>query len=284
MKNLFGEKVPHTAIEILKAIPQLSDVVLVAFSGGNDSRVLAHVAAELWARPRGIDLRLAAIQTGLEMDGWRQSVEDYARWIGLPLEIYTGDGRKYYTKQVNKGGWPGNSKHGEVQIRLKGRAFRKMKKTHGKGLVILSGVRKAESARRARLVSPFSTRETINFVNPLFNWSDAKTYDWLDEHHIPPAPGRQWDCKCGATARNAGAEWAEIESKAPELHGYLTGLRPPCSWSWGEFDKGAHAAAAAISAGQTSIFDDDGSLESFPVCVNCWRDTAAQDEAALNEW
>ncbi|MGB4950986.1 MAG: phosphoadenosine phosphosulfate reductase family protein [Rhizobiaceae bacterium] len=281
MKNLFGEYTPYTETEILSGIEQLSPVVLVAFSGGNDSRVLAHVA-KAWAESSGIDLRLAAIRTGLQMDGWQRSVEDYADWICLPLEIYTGDGFASYQKYVEEYGFPGNAKHSQVQNRLKGRAFRKMKKAHGSGLVILSGIRKAESERRARLVSPYSEREGVRFVSPLFNWSDAKLYDYMDHHDIPAAAGKQWDCKCGATAKEADAEWAEIEAKAPKLHAQLCGLNNPSPWDWGKFDRHAHAIGRQLDAGQQWL--DDGSLESFPVCVNCWRDKAAQDGAALEEW
>ena len=283
--DLFGDSTPETDDEILAGIGDLSlsPVVLVAFSGGNDSRALA-IVAKTWAQRHGIDLRLAAIRTGLQMDGWESSVLAFARLAGLPVEFYTGQGRAYYTEFVEQFGWPGNAKHSQIQTRLKGRAFRRMKKHYGTGLVVLSGIRKAESIRRSRLVSPYSTREGGRFVNPLFNWPDSRVYDCLDANGLPYAPGRQWDCKCGATAEDPAGEWAEIERVAPELHGYLCSLQNPAPWQWGQYNPKTHLVVRQLDAGQMSMFDDDGSLEAFPVCVACWRDKAARAEQAANDW
>lgn len=281
---------PITPREIIHNAPYrpCASPVLLAFSGGNDSRALAHVMKHL-----GVSVELAAIDTGLSMDGWRQSVIDFAEWIDLPLSFWQGEGVDYYRSYVEANGFPGNAMHSQIQNRLKGRAYRKMfyarrtgtakaMASEGVGLWILSGIRKGESKKRELLKSPYSYRDGALFINPLFYWSNAQVADYLIDHGIPEAPGKQWDCKCGATVKDAGHEWGEIEGKAPALCGLLKSLYNPAPWQWGEFDKAAHGIEKQVAAGQQWL--DDGSIEAFPTCVNCARDLLADENSGLTEW
>jgi tRNA(Ile)-lysidine synthase TilS/MesJ len=292
MKDIFGNGIPTKPKEIIDNTPLLpcGDTVLLAFSGGNDSRTLAHVAKQLRLPYR---IELAAIDTGLAMDGWRQSVLDFSEWIGLPVSFWTGEGRDYYGGYVEEFGWPGNAQHSQIQNRLKGRAYRKMMLAHrsdteakmkaeGVSLWILSGIRKFESRKRQLLKSPYSYREGVQFINPLFYWTNAQVADYMIDHNIPESPGTQWDCKCGATVKNAVEELADIHKHSPCLRVYLESLDSPSPWTWGEFDATAHKIQQQVEAGQMWL--DDGSLESFPTCVTCVRDLIANDEAALSEW
>lgn len=295
MKNLFGETIPTTPSEILNNAPLQpcsENGVLLAFSGGNDSRVLAHVVKS-WFEKSPYKLELAAIDTGLAMDGWRQSVIDFSKWLVLPVSFWTGEGKEYYTDLVNQRGWPGNVAHSEVQNHLKGRAYRKMvydrradtetpSKAAGVAVWVLSGIRKYESQKRMLLKSPYSYREGAQFINPLFYWTNADVIDYMIDNDIPEAPGKQWDCKCGATVKNADAEWKDIEANAPCLRRYLESLDSQKPWGWGKFDKSAHASAKQAEAGQMWL--DDGSIESFPTCINCWRNLVADEESAMKEW
>jgi 3'-phosphoadenosine 5'-phosphosulfate sulfotransferase (PAPS reductase)/FAD synthetase len=290
MKNLLGEFIPTTPQQIIDRAPlrPCSTPVLLAFSGGNDSRVLAHVM-----KYAGLHVELAAIDTGLSMDGWRQSVMEFAAWIDLPVSFWQGEGVDYYRAYVEAHGFPGNAMHSQVQNRLKGRAYRKMfyarrtgaeleMKAAGVGLWILSGIRKGESRKRELLKSPYSWRDGVLFINPLFYWSNSKVIDYMIDHNIPEAPGKQWDCKCGATVKDAGNEWAEIEGKAPALCGLLKSLYNPMPWEWGQFDKAAHGVTQQVAAGQQWL--DDGSMEAFPTCVNCVRDLLADEAAGVEDW
>lgn len=296
MKNLLGEKLPVTPEEIIKNAPlqPCGDTVLLAFSGGNDSRVLAHVMKPIFSE-MPYQLELAAIETGLQMDGWKQSIIDFAEWIDLPVSFWTGEGRDYYGPYVSEFGWPGNSEHSKIQNRLKGRAYYKMMRQHRSGTAgkmkaenkavwILSGIRKFESRKRQLLKSPYSYREGVQFINPIFYWTNAQVIDYIIDHNIPDAPGAQWDCKCGATVKNADTEWHDIEQNAPCLREYLESLKNPMPWAWGRFNSAAHKAQKQIENGQQMLWEDDGSLESFPTCVTCVRDLLAEDERALEDW
>jgi tRNA(Ile)-lysidine synthase TilS/MesJ len=69
MKNLLGEKLPIIPDEIIKNAPlkPCGKTILLAFSGGNDSRVLAYVIKNLHLP---YDVELVAIETELAwMDG-----------------------------------------------------------------------------------------------------------------------------------------------------------------------------------------------------------------------
>lgn len=280
MRNVFGEKIPTLPSEIIEYSPlkPCGAKILIAFSGGNDSRVMAHVIRSLGLP---YELELVAIETKLGMDGWKQSVIDYSEWIGIPVSFWVGEGRDYYGSYVEAYGWPGNAEHSKIQNRLKGRAYRKMMlanrtgtegqmKKRGESVWILSGIRKYESQKRMLLKSPYSYREGAQFINPLFYWLNSDIEKYLQQHNIPPAPGKQWDCKCGATVKNAAAEWEEIEEKAPCLRRYLESLDNPMPWEWGEFDSNTSKTLKQIDAGQ--MWFDDGTIESFPTCINCVRD------------
>lgn len=290
MQNLLGEFIPTSPQEIIDNAPlrPCSKPILLAFSGGNDSRTLAHVM-----KYAGVDVELAAIDTGLSMDGWRQSVLDFAEWINLPVSFWQGEGADYYRAYVEKYGFPGNPMHSQIQNRLKGRAYHKMfmarrtdtegaMKAEGVGLWILSGIRKGESRKRELLKSPYSYREGALFINPLFYWSNAQVADYLIDNNIPEAPGKQWDCKCGATVKDAYREWREIEGKAPALCALLKSIHNPMSWQWAQFDEAAHAYAQQVAAGQQWL--DDGSMESFPTCVRCVRDLIADEQSGAEDW
>lgn len=276
--NLFNEIVPVTPHEILEHCPtrpHAQNAALLAFSGGNDSRCLAHVVKR-WFDDSPYDLELAAIDTELSENGWRESVIEYAKLLDLPVSFWGGEGRKYYTEFVNEYGFPGQAKHSQIQNRLKGRAFRKMKyarQGENNGQVwILSGIRKFESQKRRKLKSPYSEREGLQFINPLFYWENYQVLDYLDDHNLPLSPFTQGDCKCGATTKNADHEWAAIKANSPELYNYLSSF--DCPWAWGKY----------TGDYQPGGWFDDGSIESFPVCATCTRDNAAEDERLLSEW
>jgi len=291
-QDLFGNRQPTTVREILAAAPYkpCNNHALLAFSGGNDSRAMAHVVKSLGLP---ITLELSAIRTGLQMDGWEDSIRAFADWIDLPVSFWEGEGRGYYSGYVEQYGFPGSPVHGQIQTRLKGRAYYKMfmaRRTdtetkmaqQGEAVWILSGIRQSESKKRQLLKTPYSHREGALFINPLFYWSNAQVADYLTGNNIPLAPGKQWDCKCGATVKHRSEEIADIENNAPCLREYLQGLNNPAPWAWGQFDSSAHSVEKQLQAGQQWL--DDGSMASYPTCINCVRDALADDERAMREW
>lgn len=295
MRNLFGETISTTIDEILDNAPLKpcgENAVLIAFSGGNDSRCMTYAVLD-WFKDKPFKLELAAIDTGLAMDGWKESILEFADAVNLPVSFWSGDGRDYYTRYVNQFGWPGNVAHAQIQNHLKGRAYRKMVRARrnatpkkmadsGTAVWVLSGIRKNESRKRQLLKTPYSWREGIQFINPLFYWSNADVIDYMIANDIPFAPGKQWDCKCGATVKDAEAEWSDICQNAPKLHEYIIGLKPKCAWEWASFSAVNQQTNRQIEAGQMWI--DDGSLEAYPTCVNCVRDLMADEDSSLSEW
>ena len=295
MKNLFGKAIPTTPTEILDNVPVKpcsEAAVLLAFSGGNDSRALAHVAKSYFA-DTPYRLELAAIDTELSKDGWHEAVKDFAQWVDLPVTFWKGEGFTYYKKFVEANGFPGNAMHSQIQNRLKGRAFRKMVRDRrcgteksmlnaGLGVWILSGIRKFESQKRRLLTSPYSWREGGQFINPLFYWQNHEVIDYMIDYDVPFAPIKQMDCGCGATVKDRNAEWNEIQRHCPKLHKKLTGIKNPTAWGWGEFDPALSTIINQVTGGQMWL--DDGSIESYPVCIGCERDQAADEQAGMENW
>jgi len=192
------------------------------FSGGNDSTVLAH-----WAQPYSDGL--VHIDTGTALPGVREFVEDFARRYGMPLKVYeAGDA---YEKMVLDRGFPGPGAHLYAYTLLKERQIRQLireqKQHHSDRIMLLAGVRRAESARRMGTAKPVHRDGAQVWVNPLIDWSNEDMRAYREKHKLPQSDvaalmHRSGECNCGAYA--APGERQDIATFYPEFDRWLTGL------------------------------------------------------------
>lgn len=182
-------------------------------SGGNDSLVTAH-------RCRSHYDELVWIDTGTAVPGVRAFVEHAAALLGKPLRILS-QGFDAYRLLVLGGvdpqgrrshtlGFPGPPQHGVAYRRLKGRSLeallRQTKEGHPRTarVMALTGVRRAESARRAKRT--VTNREgSLVFVNPLIDWTHADVRRYRTNHGLPESDvaallHRSGECNCGCYA------------------------------------------------------------------------------------
>ena len=156
-------------------------------------------------------------------------------------------------------GFPGRAQHARAYSRLKERRIeellRQAKEGHPRSAAVLflSGVRHAESRRRARR-EPLSERGSAKFCSPLIDWTREEVAAYRARFELPQSDvaallHRSGECNCGAFARVEEERrlmrtfwprwWAEtIESLEAEAQ--ARGVR----WCrWGGFDVRGNQAA-----------------------------------------
>jgi 3'-phosphoadenosine 5'-phosphosulfate sulfotransferase (PAPS reductase)/FAD synthetase len=203
-------------------------------SGGKDSLSAAQCLAD---HDRLIGC--VALDTGISTPDWKDAVSDNCKRKSWPLTFY----KTTYTYEdlVLKYGFPGPQKHSWFMRYLKGRAVEQFAKTYP-GQVLASGVRSAESTRRALTTKPVGMFEKIPILAPIYDWTTKEAWDTFRASGFerPPAYAAMQisgDCLCGAYARDEEAQalavhypavWKRIEDlqrKAKALH--------PTRWRWG---------------------------------------------------
>jgi 3'-phosphoadenosine 5'-phosphosulfate sulfotransferase (PAPS reductase)/FAD synthetase len=257
------------------------------FSGGNDSTVLAHRCREHYQGLAWIDTGTAVpgvaefvgeyaqwigkplrvlhagdafrVMVLGDLVWWARFIAAHDREPGLSIEAFIARDEREHGRasggelgQVPHG-FPGPGAHGRAYNRLKERQImtllRESKQGHPRSarVLLLSGIRRAESQRRAR-------REAINrlgstsavFANPLIDWTNEDMRRYRSEHGLPQSPAaallhRSGECNCGAFA-NANGERAMLASLYPEFFAGIEALEAKAHaagvrWCrWGGYD------------------------------------------------
>ena len=115
-------------------------------SGGNDSTVVAHLAANLGPRLDAI----VHINTGIGVEQTREYTRTFSKWLNLPLIEKRGP--RTYEDLVMEYGFPGPAAHKYMYSWLKERPLREVRRDAQAGqrrrVMFITGVRKSESQRR----------------------------------------------------------------------------------------------------------------------------------------
>ena len=150
-------------------------------------------------------------------------------------------------------GFPGPGAHGRAYNRLKERQImallRESKQGHPRSarVLFLSGVRRAESRRRAKR-EPINrlARSSAVFANPLIDWTGTDMRRYRAEHGIQESPAaallhRSGECNCGAFAK-AREERAMLSALYPDFFARIEALEAEAQaagvrWCrWGGYD------------------------------------------------
>jgi 3'-phosphoadenosine 5'-phosphosulfate sulfotransferase (PAPS reductase)/FAD synthetase len=212
---------------------------------------------------------LAFIDTGTAVPGVTKFAHDFARSTDKPLRVlYAGDA---YRRLVLGGtvrrngkvdqalGFPGPAMHTrcytvlkESQLRV---LLRESKVGHSRRarVLFLSGVRRAESRRRANRRAIDRLRGTAAvFVNPLINWTALDMRRYRRRHHISESDAaalmhRSGECNCGAFA-SAAQERATLKALYPDFFSSIEALEAEAEaaglrWCrWGGYDRDGNRA------------------------------------------
>lgn len=223
-------------------LPQGAAKVYALFSGGNDSAVLLHWA---WnALGYGLD-GAAFIDTGTAIPGVREFVVEFCAERQIPLAIFeAGDAFDHLVLEL--GGFPGPAGHGRAYTRLKERQIaaliRGAKRKRSDRIVLLTGKRRAESARRAKTTVGVERKGASVWVNPLADWGSRDMRQYRAEHRLPQSDvaalcHRSGECNCGAFAAPGEREmlkslwptWFEGRIEALEARAAAAGVTN-CRW------------------------------------------------------
>ena len=257
------------------------------FSGGNDSTVLAHRCREHYDGLAWIDTGTAVpgvaefVAEYAEWIGkplrvlhagdayrrmvigdlvwWARFISAHDRDPGLSVASFMDRDRQMHGKVTSRElgqpphGFPGPGAHGTAYWRLKGRALeallRESKQGHPRSarVLFLSGVRRAESRRRAkRNAVERAPGKAMVFANPLIDWSNQEMRSYRREHEIPESPAaallhRSGECNCGAFA-SADGEREMLKALYPEWFAGIEALEAEARaagvrWCrWGGYD------------------------------------------------
>lgn len=203
--------------------------VIALFSGGSDSTVSTHLAAQ---HPR-FSFALK-IDTGIGVPETNEFVRQTAADWGIELREYRAvdyvraDGTpdpQVYRDLVLRWGFPGPAGHGLMFQRLKERALRQCLRDlgmkRGERVFLISGCRADESARRMANTQEFQQWEGQRyFVAPIWDFTKTNVLSYMRDNSIRPNPVSQLihksgECLCGAFAKSGELE--ELRTWFPKV-------------------------------------------------------------------
>lgn len=244
--------------------------VFAAFSGGHDSLVAAHIASR---HPRFSGA--VHINTTIGIEETREFVRQTCRRYGWPLqELYPPPGDTYEDIILGHG-MPGPNAHLFTYIRLKERAIRSLIRENKDGtedrIVLVTGVRSAESKRRMGSVKPIDRDGALVWVAPCHDWGSAEREDYIDSQGLPRNPvvanlHMSGECLCGAYAHpgeldEVGFFYPAVAARIRHLERAAAEHGLPCKW--GERPPGSGS----------------GVTRNMPLCVGCEQRMLAIEEA-----
>jgi 3'-phosphoadenosine 5'-phosphosulfate sulfotransferase (PAPS reductase)/FAD synthetase len=206
------------ATEILRAAIELHQPTHVfgMFSGGHDSLCATHLASRHPAFTGAVH-----IHTGIGVEETRQFVRltcAVRRWKLLeyhaPMPSWAPDMDPppvtAYEAYVRRWGFPGPFGHGVIYRRLKERCVRQLTRDHvtGRGakIMLVGGMRLAESTRRMFNAEEVGTDGARVWVSPIIHWDGYDKAAYMARHNLPRNRVVEnlcmsGECLCGAFAK-----------------------------------------------------------------------------------
>lgn len=178
---------PQSPEDVLsEAISEYKPVrVFACFSSGNDSIVSTHIAMKHGAH------EVFNINTGIGIPEAREHfyrVCDQFQWpfrVKVPPELS-------YEEMVLRFGFPGPGAHTYPYVWLKQRAIKELvretKKDWADRVMLVTGVRESESARRMGFVEPIHRDGATVWVAPIYSFDVKQRDAYMQKHGLPRSP------------------------------------------------------------------------------------------------
>ncbi len=241
------EEIIFEAIEKYKPVK-----IALMFSGGHDSLVSTHLSSVI-LKAMGREFSIYHGDTTIGIPETQQYVISVCEQFIWQLNIRKPPNEKdHYDSLVTKFGFPGPTRqaHRIMYRCLKERALNRFVTYECKttpysreNVLLLSGVRKAESQIRMGYINETNKDHSKIWTNPIFYFSDQDCEDYIKYHNLPRNPVKDkicisGECLCGAFAGKE--EFAEIKECYPEvakrilaLHEVATANGHPWPWTSG---------------------------------------------------
>lgn len=278
-----AEKLAHARAILNRGLAQFDPKnVFLLLSGGNDSASVTHfVATEL--RRVNRPFCVVHINTGIGIPETREHVNllcSLYGWNLLELRAKEDCGQDY-EKIVMQHGFPGPSQHPVMYRFLKERPLRKLARDVKGNLMLISGARLNESARRMRLSSGDIHREGRRiWCAPFYHLTNDDVDSYMSTERVPESPVRQklcmsGECLCGAFARpheskeiaffypDTGKRLAELQTRVRAAGFPWNWDEKPPRW-WGRMKR-------AQKAGQADAFEAERKeiVTRMMLCGSC---------------
>ena len=165
-KNLFGMTVEDRSVEVLRMYEPPEGYYL-AFSGGKDSICLMEIA-----RRAGVTFDAHYNSTGIDPPEVVRFIRNQYPEVSIDLPP------KSFWELVPTKGLPTRTRRWCCEA---------VKECGGQGRTVLTGIRAAESSKRARrgLVQPCNRGKGRYFVNPMLFWSDDDVWAFIRGNDLP---------------------------------------------------------------------------------------------------
>jgi 3'-phosphoadenosine 5'-phosphosulfate sulfotransferase (PAPS reductase)/FAD synthetase len=249
--------------------------IVLALSGGNDSRAVYYAA-------RALEIpitHILHIRTGTGI----QETTDWVRWFAnevAQIPYIEGDAGDTYERRVLANGFIGRGldAHAIAFHLLKRdvltRELAKLRqRKRNRPILILNGARLSESANRRKNLSdpirPDRLGSSNVWVNLLQHWDKLHCAAICDAHNAPQNPVarelcRSGECMCGTTQELSAR--AEASALFPEWGRWIDDLErrvmQDFPWGWGQ---PIPKTWSCEKAGQLRLFDADFQ----PMCTDC---------------
>lgn len=204
--------------------------VFCLFSGGHDSLVSTHF---VMANFPDLKPEVVHVDTGIGIPETQKFVIDTCKWYGWPLKIYRAsenvraDGTPdpmVYDDIVIKNGFPGPGAHRIMYSKLKQRQVRRLVRDHktdrSDRIMLISGVRRQESARRMGTTEECYREGAQVWVAPMLYMSSSDQREYMIDNDLQENPVKaklcmSGECLCGAFAHKGELE--EIRFWYPDV-------------------------------------------------------------------
>jgi len=238
------------------------------FSAGHDSLCSTHLVAQ---HPRFSGA--VSILTGIGVKKSRRFVYDTCRALGWPLRMYRPRKGDRYHEMVEAYGFPGKAQHGIAYVRLKERAIDRLVadyKTHRNDRIMLvTGVRAAESTRRMGKAKPIDRDGSQLWVAPIIDWDAFDKNAYMAEYDLPRNEvvdllHRSGECNCGAYGSPGELEEMRLwyPDDAEKIDILAARIRDRFAWKWGE-------------SPPSSAYPPDPCQTELRLCASCEARNAA---------